>query len=63
MTEIIATIVHVGDEQGCNPHIVTRVLRFEFESLEAAENFLDTSDDINGLVNAELLGAVVTNPR
>ena len=56
MVEVIATIISTDTQDGAT-YPITRLLRFEFESLEAAQAFLDTSGDVLGLVDVEELGA------
>jgi hypothetical protein len=55
--EIIATVVFLESAEdevnGSRTYPCTRVFRFEFETVEDALGFLDTSEDIPGLVDAD----------
>jgi hypothetical protein len=59
MIEVIAYFVYQQTLAGRPSFTVpaTKAFRFEFETLEDAEAFLDTSEDIRGLVSSEQLKA------
>lgn len=55
-TEVIITIASTKDSAGHEGEILTKVFRMEFESLQDAENFIDTSHDPRGLLNVQEMG-------